>query len=534
MVLGRTDAGSIIGPPIERAQGRHLAILGETGMGKSSLLLALARRVSRDSGLVLLDPLGGTADALVRELPSSARSRLLRIAPVGFPRRLNALGGAASMRAASPVRSERRLNDLVHSLRRVRSGRYADSSYWGPRLEEMLTWALEAAASWPGGTLADAHALLATRGRLHRPIPDAALPAVAELARRVRERPDDAEGARRLLHEVVRSPVLEPMLCSERPELSASDLVRPGQVVVISGDAGEIGESTARYLLSTYLALVWSEILSRSEPAKIYLFLDEAQWFAHESLAEMLRLGRAANVHVVLATQAIASLPAAVGEAVWTNVADFVAFRGSPEEAREFARAAHGVSIESVLSLPRGRAAVLIGKGESVHWLRTVRLPERREPLRDSASPDATGGRQVPPGAPTPVPPPIRPDAVREASPFPGVAAAEPADGSEEAERSEPDLQGPEPVIDYLRSRARSSGAGEPMRISLRELRSRVDPDGESVRRAGAELRARGALIATEHGDAGTVWTVDPGRLPPPGAGGHASDDEEMIPPQPS
>lgn len=501
--FGRTSSGTVVGPSLDAHQGRHLAVLGETGMGKSSLLVALARRVSLTYGLVLLDPLGSTADALEQELGAAARTRLLRIAPIGSPLSINALEGIQCGEHGDPVRSERRLNDLVHALRRVRSGRYTDSAYWGPRLEEMLTRAVRAAAAWPEGTLADAHTLLATGARMHREVPSQALGPVRELSDRIRERPEDAEGARRLLYELVRSPVLERMLCARTPDLRTSELVRPGRIVIVSGDAGQVGESAARYLLSVYLALVWSEILSRPSRAKLFVLLDEAQWFSHESLTEMLRLGRSANLHVVLATQAVSSLPETIAEAVWTNVADFVAFRGSPEEAREFARAARGVSTEAILSLPRGQAAVLLGKGQSVQWLKTLRLPESLPP-RTAADSN---------GAPNTTPDPRSLDSSSTASSISDRWTTDRVPKS--AAPASPTVTG-DAVVELLRQRARATEPGTHLQVALDELRRTVDPSGLAIRRAGSILGKAGAILSTERTTTGTVWTLDPSRIPGP------------------
>jgi len=495
LAFGRTSAGEVVGPELESHQGRHVAILGETGMGKSSMLVALARKASRGSGLLLLDPLGETADALVRELDPDAVRNAVRIDPIHHPVRINALEGVGPV-GQDPVRSERRLNDLVHALRRVRAGRYTDSGFWGPRLEEMLTRAVRAAAALEEGTLTDAHTLLATGARLHRDVPAEAIGPVRELADRIRERPEDAEGARRLVYEVVRSPVLEGMLCARTPEIATRELVTQGRLVVVSGNAARVGESTARYLLSVYLALLWSELLARPAASKTFVLLDEAQWFSHESLAEMLRLGRRANVHVVLATQAIASLPEAVAEAVWTNVSDFVAFRGSPEEARELARAARGVSTEAILSLPRGHAAVLLGKGHTVRWLRTVRIPSLREsPSEEGVGPEV-GHR------------------VRRTDSRPDATPSNPSsqDGSSPLS-PEPDPRPPaEPtasdVLRFLQARAAERTEDGPLRVALDELRRGVDPDGRAVRAAGTILGRAGAILATERTERGTVWLL--------------------------
>jgi DNA helicase HerA-like ATPase len=476
--LGRTPTGRVVGPRIEPDQGRHMTVLGETGMGKSSTLIAIARKASNLGGVILFDPLGETARSFVAGLSAEGRSRLVEVSPRQVGCSINALEGIGPDEG-DPIPSDRRLNDLVHALRRVRSGRHSDSSYWGPRLEEMLTRSVRAAAGFPNGTLADAHTLLATGGRTRQVTPPSTQDDVRELSNRIRERPDDAEGARRLLYEVVRSPVLLRMLCERNPELHTKNLVDDGRIVVISGDAASVGESVARYLLAVYLALVWSELLARPSNPKTFVVLDESQWFSHESLAEMLRLARRKNVHVVIATQTVGSLPDSVAEAVWTNVSDFVAFRGSPEEARELSRATHGISVEEVLSLPRGHAAVLLGKGNSVDWLRTAGRPP--------GSVTSSGGA----------------DAIGSASRFrepkvPAEASLVSADG----------------VLTWIRDRSRALPIGELLRVELDELRRTIDPSGRAVRDAGSLLGRAGAIVASERSVSGPVWVLDPTRIP--------------------
>jgi Helicase HerA, central domain len=495
--LGRVSSGVVVELPVEIDQGRHLAVLGETGMGKSSLLVALARRAVALGGGVFFDPLGDTVRALRAELPPGLRERTVWVGPEDGTWRVNALEGIGAGSHGDAMRSERRLNDLVHALRRVRAGRFEASSYWGPRIEEMVTRALRAAAAFPRGTMVDAHTLLETAGRLGHPLPPEAGEPVRELMDRIRERPEDRDGARRLLHEVARSPVLVRMLCEPEPTHSTRDLVAPGRLVLLSGDAGQVGEGTARYLLSVYLALVWSELLAREGNPKTFVVLDEAHLFAHESLAEMLQLGRRRNVHVVLATQAIASLAPPVADSVWTNVSDFVAFRGSPAEAREFARASAGVAPEAILALPRGSAAVLLGKGHEVRWVRTARRP-------------SWGHRPaVDPPAPT-----------------------------EEARGPEPPAERPPdpalPVLVELARRTARLPSGAPLEVALDELRREVDPRGEAVRRAGTLLGRLGLLSRVEHGDEGPRWVIEPAGFSELRAQAGLTSPEDSHAPQPS
>ncbi len=481
--IGRTPSGQAVGVPLESAQGRHLAVLGETGMGKSSLVVALVRRAAAGAGVILLDPLGETAGWARRELTPIARDRLVWISPDPNGPTVNALEGLAEFDARPNARSERRLGDLVGALRRVRAGRYVDSAFWGPRLEEMLVRAVRAAGALPGGTLEDAHTLLATGGRTSAPVPPVASAHLRELGERIRARPDDAEGARRLLYEVVRSPVLARALCAREPSTTVRELVAPGRIVLVSGAAGAVGESVARYLLATYLALLWSELLARPGLPKTFVFLDEVQWYAHESLAEMLRLARRRNVHLVVATQGLAALPDDVREAVWTNVADVVAFRGSPEEARAIARAVPAVPAETVLALPRGDAVALLGKGERVEWLRTARVPVGGpEPPDDPAVLDEE-----------PVGPPSASERSGEGVGEPGVAA-----------------------LAWIARRAAHANFPAELSVDLAELRGAVDPSGRAVREAGRWLGRAGALLGRAPGPRGPVWRIRTDRLPGP------------------
>ena len=325
-------------------------------------------------------------------------------------------------------------------------------------------------------------------------MPTTAHAEVRELAARVRERPEDAEGARRLLYEIVRNPVLRAMLCVRDGALALGELVAPGRATVISGEAARVGEATARYLLATYLALLWSELLARERPTKTFVLLDEAQWFAHESLGEMLRLGRGRNVHLGLATQSLASLAPELQDAVRTNVADLVAFRGSPADAREIARAVGGFSADPLGGLGRGEALALVGKGEVAVRLRTARLP----------------ARAVAPGAPFPDGEPRPPTAVEaSAEEEPGLPG-----GAE---------TGGEGLWAELLGRAGRVPAGDLLEVDVAALRGAGRLSEEALRALGGWLGRTGALVRSERRAGGPVWWIDPGAVRARGLSGPAT-----------
>ncbi len=506
--LGRGLRGIPRALTVDPLAGRHLLVLGETGMGKSSLLVRLAWQAIRWGTVVLLDPIGDTARAFLSGIPVRRQADTTWLSPAHSPRTINALEDLGS-HCEDPTARQRALGDLVAALRRVRAGRYADSPYWGPRLEEMLALSLRAAALWPRGTFVEAERLLTASPFPYRGVPEEAQQATAELRARVESTRDEGEGARRLLAEVTRNEILRKLLCAPEPNWSPHEAVRPGSITVLSGDAPEVGEATARYLLAVHLALLWDALLGRRVRTKTFVVLDESQWYAHESVADILRLGRRFNVHLWAATQALRSLAEPVREALLTNVADFVLFRGAPEEAREFARWVPELTPDRLLRLPRGYAAVMSGKGGDVDWVRLRPLP--------SASEEAAAPRpsfQAPPDS---------------------------VDSSGDAQVGEPARRGPtepaDPVgFDRASMRVREQleevpGTGNPI-VHLDALRASLDRRPEvaerGVRELGRLLDREGALLRSGRDRRGRFWELDPRRLdgllsgtPPPPASEH-------------
>jgi len=226
--------------------------------------------------------------------------------------------------------------------------------------------------------------------------------------------------------------------------------------------------------------------MAERAPPKTFLVLDEAQWFAHDSVAEMLRLGRRENAHVWMATQSLDALPEAVRAAVRTNVADFLVFRGSPEDARDLGRMVPALTLEMIWSQPRGHALALIGKGEHIATVRLIppaplppeRMEGRLEAVRETS-------RRFLPGR--------APDPVSEHSQPP---AADPANPSGRA------------MLLALWSELLDLDPGATVRVHLDDLRRAFDPEGTGVRDLGRTLRDSGGLIRSDRDEHGSFWEV--------------------------
>ncbi|HEV2449997.1 MAG TPA: DUF87 domain-containing protein, partial [Thermoplasmata archaeon] len=246
IAVGRSDGGAVAKLPIPPREGRHLLVLGETGTGKSSSLLRLARSAATRGSLVLFDPVGDTAERFSQVLPSPLARRVRWIGPDDPGSGTNALADIGGRRDA--VQRERSTASLVNAFRQLRLARFPDTAFWGPRIEEHLAAALRAAAASPGATLVEAYELLDSGASGFSGWSAEGRQAVAEFDRWSRERREDGEGAQRLLGEIIRDPILRRLLCASPPDWSTDGLFAAGSITVFRGQAAEVGEPTARAL----------------------------------------------------------------------------------------------------------------------------------------------------------------------------------------------------------------------------------------------------------------------------------------------
>ena len=124
---------------------RHLAVLGATGVGKSTLLRQLATQdMARGDGLLLLDPHGDLAHDIAGDVPRWRRNQVcfLDLPDLDFPVGLNVLADPGPDGRAAAV------DALVGAMRAI----WAES--WGPRLETILRHAATVLMATPGASLA--------------------------------------------------------------------------------------------------------------------------------------------------------------------------------------------------------------------------------------------------------------------------------------------------------------------------------------------------------------------------------------------
>jgi hypothetical protein len=129
----RTSGEPVMLDPDERR--RHVYIVGQTGTGKSTLLLNLiAQDLAAGEGLALLDPHGDLAEAVLNYVPKVRTNDLVYINPADIERPIGFNPLSSVPHDLKPIVAD----GVVSAFRHV----WPES--WGPRLDYILTNAVRA------------------------------------------------------------------------------------------------------------------------------------------------------------------------------------------------------------------------------------------------------------------------------------------------------------------------------------------------------------------------------------------------------
>jgi type IV secretion system coupling TraD/TrwB family protein len=354
---------------------RHIAVIGATGSGKTSLLLNIfAQDCARGDGVLYIDPLGDDAERALGLIPRERLNQVcyFNVADREHPVAMNILEDVA------PDDRERLADNVVSAMR----GIWADLG-WGARMEQILRHSLVALIETPGASLVLLPRLLtddAFRERITRRISN-------PLSRnffqnrfekwRAEYREEAIDPVLNKIESFLFSPIVRNALGQSRSTLDFTHEMARRHIVIANLAKGVIGETEAHLLGALMIARVQAAGLARlhlpdEQRPDFHMILDEAHDFGTGAIPSLLSQARHYGVSLILATQFLSALTEKTQAALLANPATLVVFGVASPDAKllapEFDRAQQAFSSHALVAQSRGQATVRI-RGDDAHIL---------------------------------------------------------------------------------------------------------------------------------------------------------------------
>jgi hypothetical protein len=318
----------------------HTYMIGKTGVGKSSLLEALALQdVAAGRGFALIDPHGDLAERVFAKIPEQQRSRVVY---------LNAPDPAQSF-GFNPLR---RLRDdkiplaasgILETFRKL----WPDA--WGVRMEHVLRNCLYLLLERDFSALPDILRLFADDKFRKAVVPGVRNDVVrsywvSEFENYpVRMRAEAVMPIQNKLGALLSDPMLYRTLVTPSVDLRFRPLMDDGRVLLVNLSKGEIGEDSSHLLGGLLASMIGLAAFTRASAPResrrpFNLYLDEFQNFTTLAFINMMSEMRKYGVGLTLAHQHLHQLESDILHAVLGNVGTLISFRVGAEDAPYLAR----------------------------------------------------------------------------------------------------------------------------------------------------------------------------------------------------
>lgn len=316
-------------------RGRHLYIIGQTGVGKSGLLeLLTISDIYSPYGFAVVDPHGDYALSILRRIPAERANDVIYFNPADtdYPIAFN------PMEVTDPKLKTHTVSELIGVLKRMFES-------WGPRLEYILRYSLLALLDYPNATMLDITRILTDKRFRNEVLQHVEDPVVRNFWTVEFASWNDkfaAEAVAPVLNKVgafTANPLVRNIIGQPKSSFNIRQIMDERKVLIVNLSRGLVGEDNASLLGALLVTKIQLAAMSRADiPAEqrepFYLYVDEFQNFATDSFATILSEARKYGLNLTVANQYIAQMPMEVKDAVFGNVGSIVAFRMSADDAR--------------------------------------------------------------------------------------------------------------------------------------------------------------------------------------------------------
>lgn len=321
---------------------RHLYIIGQTGTGKSvAIENMIVQDVKNGEGVGIIDPHGDLAEKILGQIPESRYKDVVVIDPsdLAMPVGLNMLEYDSKF----PEQKTFIVNELIAILDKL----YDLKTTGGPMFEQYTRNALLLLMEYPekGFTLLEIPKVLSDK-EFRRLLLSTC---TNILVRDFWEKEAEKAGGEAALANMVpyitskfnvflANDYVRPIISQSKSTINFREIMDSKKILIVNLTKGRLGDINASLLGLIIVGKILMASFSRvdvpeSERKDFYLYIDEFQNFATDSIATILSEARKYKLDLIIAHQFIEQLKKEIKDAVFGNVGNIMVLRVGATDA---------------------------------------------------------------------------------------------------------------------------------------------------------------------------------------------------------
>ncbi len=319
---------------------RHFYIIGQTGTGKSQMMMFLALQdIKNGEGVAVIDPHGSDITALLEKIPPERMDDVILFDAADSERPC----GLNLLEAESEEDKHMAINAFIALLYKLYDPNH--QGIMGPVLERAIRNVMLTAMVDPQATMVDVMRLLIDAKYAQRFVDKLTDPLVKrywtdEMAKTPEARKGENMGYFvSKFDRFVTDKLMRNILGQPTSAFKISDVMAQRKILLVDLAKGKIGEENSTFLGLLLVPKILSAALSRhkflgkQDFPDFFLYVDEFQNFATPDFATILSEARKYKLNLTVAHQFVAQLDEKIKEAIFGNVGTMNVFRVGTQDA---------------------------------------------------------------------------------------------------------------------------------------------------------------------------------------------------------
>jgi DNA helicase HerA-like ATPase len=322
------------------ARVRHMYIIGQTGTGKSKLIQNMIDQdLKNGEGFCFIDPHGADLQEILTRIPKERIDDVIYFDPGDLERPFG-----LNMLEYDPTHPEQKtlvVNEMFAIFNKLFDMKVAG----GPAFEQYFRNSALLVMEHPesGNTLLEVSRVLSDSEFRHMKLEHCKNPFVKQFFQNA-EATSGEQGFENYVPYVTNkfdnflsNEFMRPIIAQEKSTIDFKDIMANRKILLVNLSKGKLGELGSFLLGLIIVGKILINAFSRDpkeNPPPFYLYLDEFQNVATESIKSILSEARKYKLGLVLAHQYIEQIPKDIKDAVFGNVGSKAIFRINPEDAK--------------------------------------------------------------------------------------------------------------------------------------------------------------------------------------------------------